>query len=548
MVRGLAAGLLAVLAAGCVVGGDGEPGRPLPQVETPAASRAPTAVSRSGGSLRIGLTGDPTAIDPRFVADWEGELVADAVFDSLVALDPNQQVVAAAADGWEVSDDGLRYTFRLREGARFHDGTPVTAEAFVRSFRRIADGTLQPRSELAEQLAPIAGYRTARRGGRLTGVSAEGPRTLRIRLRQPHATFLRVLSHPGLAPVPEGADSAGFATAPVGNGPFAVAQPWEPGQFIRLRAVDEHARAPLLDEIVLQIYPRGASPQAFEDLREGGLDVAPVPATRREEALRTHGRSDDGYTGPGLLDGSTMTVYLYGFDVTEPPFDDPVLRRAVSLAIDRRAIVRDLLAGSRLAAGGIVPPGVPGVDADPCDVCRRDVQAARALLEREGVEPPAEPVELVHPPGRTHTAIAEAVAGHIREVLGWEVTATVRELGDYVGGDADRGDLFRMGFQPATPSMGAYLDPLFASDGVLNLFGFRSRAVDGLLEQAARTQAPTERTALWREAERHVLDASVVAPLFVYRHELLVAEDVRDFRIGPTGRVNLERVWIDQAG
>lgn len=377
------------LLVACTTSGAG-PAEPSPTPSSPTTATSPSASEPgTGGTLRYGLGGNPVSIDPRFVADDEGLIVVDALFDSLVAMRGDLDgVKPAAASQWEVSDDGLTYTFDLRADATFHDGTPVVADDFVRSFQRIADGTSSPASFLAYQLSAVEGFVEAQgEGVPLAGVEAVGDDVLVIRLTHPMAEFLQVLAHPSLAPIPSLADEEPeeFEERPIGNGPFAMAEAWQPNQFIRVARSPDHHRPPRLDEVVFQIFADDQSrQQQFADFERGQIDVADVPPRSLTDAVGAYGMSRDGISGPGVLDGTTAALYAYGFNTELAPFDDPAVRRAISLLIDRDRIVQQILLDARVAADTLVPPSLPGAETGRCTHCRFDPEAARAEL---GLEP-----------------------------------------------------------------------------------------------------------------------------------------------------------------
>lgn len=374
----------AVLLAGCTDASTQEEAEPPPaeQDDDPAdaANQGPVA----GGTLRVGLLVDPVSIDPRFVVDDEGELLVDALYDPLVRIDDDGEIVPAAARRWEVEDDGRRFTFHLR-AATFHDGSPVTAEDFKRSFDHIADATAQPPSFLAYLLEDVVGIEVAQsEGGGISGVEVVDERTLSIELQAPQPGFLSTLADPSLVPLPPDAtqDHEAYGLEPIGNGPFAMAGPREPGAFLRLVRFEDHHRPPLLDEVLFTLYDAtGNDDGQWTDLLEGQLHVTQLAPARRDEAEELFGRSTDGYTGPGVLHGARSPVYMYGFDTSRPPFDDPRLRRALSLSIDRDALAEEVAEGTRLPATAIVPPGIPGSQPGICEDCRHDPAAARELLE-----------------------------------------------------------------------------------------------------------------------------------------------------------------------
>lgn len=544
----MATALLGLLAASCTSGGAGADRTSSPPAVT--ATEAPTAADPGGGTLRFALDDNPASIDPRFVADQEGMTVVDAVFDSLVAIDEDlTSVVPAAAVDWTVSDDARTYTFDLREDGTYHDGSPVVADDFVRSFQRIVDRDAQPQSFLFYQLAPVQGYEAALEGDPLSGVEAVDDHTLRIRLRRPHAEFLQVLAHPSLAPVPEvGEDGAeDFADRPVGNGPFRMAEAWQPNQFIRVTRFEGHPSPPRLDEVVFQIFADDRSrQQQYDDFRDGRIDVASVPPEELTTAVQEHGRSPDGMRGPGLVDGTTGTVYYYGFNTELPPFDDPQVRRAISLLIDRDRIVDEVLLGTRTPATSLVPPSLPGPRPEDCDVCDHAPGRALDLLAAAEGSEVAGPLEIVHDAGTTNERVARLVADDIAEALEIEVTVREESLADVIA-ELREGTIgiFRLGWQADHPSPGAVLHPLFHSEniGQDNLTRYADDDVDDLLEQARREPDVEARLELYQRAEEQVLADAPVAPIFFYRTARLVSEDVQDLRIGPLGRVSLAEAW-----
>lgn len=576
----LAVGLLLAACTGATPPDD-DPPEPAPVDDEPEPDE-PEAGPQRGGTLRVGLSADPVTIDPRFLVDEAGELVVDALFDPLVRIDEDLRIVPAAAESYELDDDGQVLTFRLRD-ATFHDGTPVTAADFKRTFDRIADGTAEPRSFLAYLLEPVVGAVEAQeQGGGLEGVQALDERTLRIELTEPRPGFLTTLADPSLVPVPDTADDDldAFAAQPVGNGPFAMAAPREVGQFLRLSRFADHHEPALLDEVLLTVYLEDPGRERqWEDLEDGLLQVADVAPERFEDAAAAFGTSEDGYTGPGLLRGTTATVYLYAFDVTRPPFDDVRVRRAVSQAIDREALADEVLQGAREPATAIVPSPIPGAQPGRCTSCRFDPDGAAELLaeastapldpddeptdedrasepdeasEEDGDDEPTEPalerVTLAYNRGPTHAAIAERMAADLERALDIEVDVSTQDLQAFVQA-VRRGDhqLFRLGWETNEPDPGAYLYPLFHSSqvGLDNLSRYENAEVDQLLEAARAAEDRDDALRSYRAAERLILEDLPVVPLLWYQHALVVSPSVRDLHVSPFGRMGLARAWLD---
>lgn len=546
--RLLAAVAAAVTVAAACTGDDPNPDTSASPTALPSPTGTP---NREGGTLRVGLS-EPSTIDPGFVQGEAGQLVVDALFDSLVALDEELNAIPAAAESWEVNDDATSFTFTLAD-ARFHNGDPVRARDFVRAFRRIVAAAADQTAVAAFQLEAIDGYEQAvTAGGDLDGVVALDRRHLQINLRHPFPDFLTVLADPALAPVPEGANADGWGESPIGNGPFKMGEPWQHGQYVRVVRFDEHRSPPLLDEVVFSIYDDDPTlERQWEDLADGQLDVGSVPAERIDDAIDQFGQSTDGFTGPGYLGGLTGTIYYFGFNTDVRPFNNPEVRRAFSLVMDREAIASDIMQDSRAPADAIVPPSIVGALDSPCDHCEFDPDQARQLLaDAGGAELFDGPIRILHNQGPTHEAIANSVASSIREELDLKTQVTSLDLDDYVT-ELRTSDvpIFRFGWTATYAGAGSYLYPLFhgSRTGSDNLSRFDNDAVSDALA-AARSEVDREaRIAAHQQVERDILARAPIAPLLFYRQTMAVAERVHDFHRGPMGNVDLSAVWLDEA-
>jgi oligopeptide transport system substrate-binding protein len=181
--------------------------------------------------LDVAIT-EPSTLDPMRIQDPGSVLVARQLFESLTAWDQaTEEVVPAAAESWDISDGGRRFTFTLRQGMTFHDGTPVTSRDFAFAFDRIA--ARRNASQLAYTLDRVDGFTEVNQTGdsrSLRGIRTPDDLTLVIQLSEPFMEFPALLTHPGLVPLPEAAveDEEEFLATPIGNGPFQMAEPWAP--------------------------------------------------------------------------------------------------------------------------------------------------------------------------------------------------------------------------------------------------------------------------------------------------------------------------------
>lgn len=530
----------------------------------PPAAEPPTPETVAT-TLRVGLARDPRSIDPRSVSDDEGELVVRALFDGLVDLAPDGSVVATGALEWSIEDDGRTYRFVLRE-ARFHDGTAVTAQHHADALLAVFDPDRMPlfREEL---LASLQGARpeetpessdgatqprwgTADEVADAGGVEVVSDRELVLRLERTDALLLHRLTDPVLAPLPALAttDPELFAREPVGNGPFRMAGPREPGAFVRLRANDDHHAPPRVDELVLQVYADDLDrSQRWTDLLAGRLQIAAIPAEQRVEARERFGPPVSERVGSGLHELTVASSYSYGFVLDVAPFDDVDLRRAISAAIDREAIAEELAAAGVEPADAILPPSLGGERPD-CPHCRHDPELARDLVatwrERVGDAEGDVRVVLSYPRGSGHVTVAERIASDVETTLGLDVRLQSREFGtlvrSIVAGDAP---VFRYGLR--APLGGevaglALLESALRTGAGENWVRWSDPETDAALD-AWTTGASPE---LVRGIESQVLDAAAIVPLLWTRQDLVVDPSVVGFRIDVTGRWWPERVRL----
>lgn len=498
--------------------------------DRPPPSPAASPTSEAPGTLRVAIDA-PDGLLPHQADEPAEQWVADAVFDSLTRWGPTLRPVPAAAESWSADPARTVWTFRLRDGATWHDGQPVVAGDFVRAWRLLVRERRLAHLLFDVDGVPLGGA-DADFARALPAVRALDPATLEVRLKAPNADFPAVVAHPGLAPLPAGADSPAFAAAPVGNGPFSVPEAWSPARFVRVRRFDawRNGAAALVDEIVFQVLDPETAFLAFQ---QGRLHLAPIPAgalrqitTRRPQAVWR---------------GERAALYLLGMDHTRPPFDRVELRRALSQAVDRAAMAAQVAEGSAAAAGGLLPAWMPEAVPERCAACERDLAAAAAAFRDAGVST----LRLSFNTGAGHEAVARRLRADLAQA-GVSLEFDARDPEEFLtalrAGPGDAGImLFRLGWQPDAPVAGQILRPLLHSASIPsgpddaeglrhNLGRYRAADVDGLLDQARATASPMVRAARYRSAARLAVERDqAVVPLLVYRHRL-----ARDGAVGLT--------------
>jgi ABC-type transport system substrate-binding protein len=530
---------------GCDPGGD--PVEPSP---SPSASVVATQARLEGATLRWAVA-EPTGIVPSVAVDESGLLIVDTLFDSLTEVAADGTVLPSAAVEWDSFDGGRRWRFALREGARYHDGTPVTAQDFVDAWSMVVN-----QGRTGAHLQDVVGYRALRadRTNRLAGVRAIDELTLEVALSAPNMELPAVVAHPSLGPVPPTAvdEALRFTERPVGNGPYEMAEQWAHQQFVRVVRFDgwrngQRRRAgDRIREIVFRIVDVDA---AYVGFQQGRIDIAPVPAGALAQARRTYGDAD-GATGPGMVDVPLPSLYFLGMRMDVPPWDDPDVRRALSRAIDRQALVQ--ADGDRRvdAAHGLVPPALPGAGLGFCDTCLHLPSLAEAAFRRAGVTT----FTLAYDEGGGHEQIVRQIRADLARI---DVTVELRPMpfDDYLVA-LERGEpaLYRFGWQAQYASAGAMLEPLLGSgaptepgDGA-NYGAYASDEVDTLIDQARVTEAKDDRLAAWAEVEQVGLRDQAVIPLFTLRQRSVISPRVADLTLTPWGTATPERAYVRDAG
>ena len=314
--------------------------------------------------LLRGIGYEVADIDPQLGTGTAEQAVISGLFEGLVAEDPRDlHPVPGVAYRWDVSPDGLTYTFFLRPDARWSNGAPVTAADFVKSWRRILTPSLA--ADNAGLFYVIEGAEAFNKGvtGDFSrvGVEALGDRTLRVSLEHPAPYFLSLLTHWAFSPVPvdviarEGpADRRGNPWAGpgrlVGNGPF-ILESWEPNKAIILSKSTTYWDASHVALKGIRLYPIDSLEAEESEFRAGQLHLTDALPVGRVEAYR----SGSPELRPFLRIDPYLGTYFFRLNTGRAYLRDPLVRRALALAIDRRAIVVRILRGGQKPAAALTP-------------------------------------------------------------------------------------------------------------------------------------------------------------------------------------------------
>lgn len=472
------------------------------------------------GSIVVGTLADPVSLVPHRATDLVGEAVVVNVCDTLVRFRPGvAHADAALALTWATSDNH-RWTFTLRPGVRFHDGTPFDASAVVANIENLRKERSFPGR--AERL------------GRLV---------VAIDLDQPSAALLATLSQPFFAMQSPRALATG-TPAPVGTGPFRVLDAL-PGTVTLIANVDYWGGPPPTARIVFKRFPSEAALVAA--LREGPVDLSAAIGQEYIAALQADERVR-------LLSQTGLNIAFLSINNEREPWSRGAVRQAAARAIDRDALVRELLKGHAEPARNPLPPRLWGYSARTRELFL-DRPAARRLLAEAGFPAGFDTtlltVDSPRPPYMPDPLrLAERVVGDLAAVGIRCRTVTARDWPEYVArGSRGDYDLMLLGWQADTVDPNDFLSALLSASaiGTTNRSHYASPAMDALLKRGQRASDIEGRTAVYGEAQALFQRDMPFVPL--YHVSLFTAHrrDIHGLRLGPTGLMRLERVVRGEA-
>lgn len=481
-------------------------------------------------TVRRSGIGDASTLDPhRWVDGWEGNIVMD-LFQGLTTLDAEANVVPGVASGWEVSQDGLTYTFRLRKDARWSDGVSVTADDVVFSFRRILDPiTASPAAALLYLIKNGQAVNTGAMPINALGVTAIDAATVAIELTEPAPYFPELIVHRGLlAPrhvIERHGDRWARPETMVSNGAF-VLDDWIPQVHVRLLRNPAFHSAEQVRLEVMYHMPSEDLSTGLKQYRAGEIDILGVIPPGRLQWVKDNLPVDLHLT-------SILGLDYYVFNVSKPPFDDARVRRALSMALNREVITQRITGAGEQPAYGLVPPGVFNYPrparATFADMPHNErVKQARALLAEAGFGP-GNPLEftLRYNTNEQHKRVAVAASAMWKQ-LGVKVSLLNNEMKVLVA-DIRAGDfqLARASWFAEVRDAMTYLDLLHSTSGPINQSGYDNEAFDALVDKARGSADLTARAELMRQAEQMAVDAQPIMPLNFYMARNLVRPRIK---------------------
>ena len=485
----------------------------------------------AGNTLQRGLPSDPETLDHHKARSVQAAEVLRDLGEGLAAYTATGELVPAAAERWDVSDDGLTYTFRLRDGLKWSNGDALTAAHFVAGMRRLVNpATAAFYAQMIVDIENADGIVSGDIPVSMLGVEAPDDRTVVLRLVQPTPYLTGLLTHPSTFPIHPGAFEThgdGFARPGklVSNGAYRL-DAWVPGSLVSLKRNPHYWNdaATSIDAVNYHVVVQNAA--ELNRYRAGELHVTSTVPTDSFAQVR------DEY-GAQLRIAPYLSVYYYGFNLTKAPFsDNPALREALSMAIDRELLAEKVLGRGERPAYSWVPPGVHNYEPPRLAFAALNKQERERLARlryKEAGYGPDEPlqVEVRYNTNDTNKRIAVAIQAMWREVLGIEATLINEEFQVLLANmrAAEITQVFRSSWIGDYNDAHTFLSVL-QKDSSANMPRYASDEYDDLMARAAAQVDPERRRLYLEEAERVLLSDHPVIPLYVWVSRHLVSPQV----------------------
>ncbi|MBA3670748.1 MAG: hypothetical protein H0W68_01825 [Gemmatimonadaceae bacterium] len=436
---------------------------------------------------------DPRSLDPALSTDVPTGRAVGYLFDGLTRFTPDAQVVPALATRWEISPDGLVYTFHLRTGVTFTDGTPFVARQVSKSWHRVLDPKVK--GGRGWPLYPIRGAKETADGksSTIAGLLVRDDSTIVVTLKEPFAIFPKLLAMPVAAITPDSIPS-NFGEHPIGTGPWKLAE-WKHDDYLLFVPNKRYwGGAPKAESLKARIIAEPST--AVAEFESGNVDVLQIPrgdiSAWEEDAERKK----------MLFPTPSLDLVYVAINTTRGPLRDVRVRQALNHAVDRRVIVRNLLSGRGELAAGVIPPSLPGADTSRLGY-GFDTLRAKQLL-REAGYPNGIDLELWTSTTPMFVRVAETLQGYMA-LSGIRLKLVQREsAGAREAARKGQTDLFIKDWYADYPDAENFLYPLLHSTnkGVGgNVSYFANAQFDSLVMLSRRETDEARRVALYRQAD-----------------------------------------------
>lgn len=539
----LLAVLTVVVLAACTANEDTDGEDPKENVDQSDGDDNGETADADGKVLYLNNGTEPTSLDPSIGFDAVSYDPLNNLMEGLTRLDTDHRAGPGTAETWDISDDGLTYTFHLREDAKWSNGDPVVAEDFVYAWKYMLDPeTGSPAAFLGYFIEGAEAYNSGEGSADDVKVTALDEKTLEVVLAQPTGFFLDVLTNPALFPINHkvAQDNPKWhaeADTFVGNGPFKL-EAWKHDEEM-VFAKNEHywdADVVKLDKVHFAMV--NDSNTQYQMFQSGDLDTASIPPELSDQLI----------DGDNVFIGPYGGLEFYRFNLTMEPFQNKKIRQAFAYAVNREDIAQYVVKNGVEPAFGFINPGYTspaGKDFREVngDLVPYDPARAKQLLEEgmaeEGYDELPE-IILTYSTSDTNKAVAEALQSMFQEHLGIEVKLENQEWNVF----AEAQQALELQFSRSS-FINDYNDPVnflesFITDSYMNRTGFSSEEYDALIAKGKSATDENERWDALYEAEKMLADEMMAFPIRYYNTVVLEADGVEGILRHPVGYFDLK--------
>ena len=466
---------------------------------------------------------DPRSLDPALSTDVPTGRAVGYLFDGLTRFDPNAKVEPGLAERWDVTPDGLTYTFHLRRGVTFHDGSPFSSHNVLTSWQRALDPATK--SGAASFLFPIKGAREFNSGKATTvsGITIRDDSTVVVTLAEPLAIFVKMLAMPvaAIVPAPDRLP-ANFGEHPIGTGPWKLVE-WKHDDYLLFAKNPAYfGGPPKTDTLRARIIAEPST--AVAEYESGNIDVLQIPAAEASDWEADESRK------PMLMSTPALELVYLGINTTRGPLTDVRVRQAINYAIDVDRIIERLISGRGTRAAGVVPPALAGYDS-----ARRaypyNPEKAKALLADAG-HPNGIDIELWTSVTPIYLRMAETIQAYLNKV-GIRTKLVQREsAASRSAARKGQTDMILKDWYADYPDAEDFLYPLLhsANKGAGgNVSFFANQQFDSVVTASRRELDETKRNQLYRQADSIAFVQAPMVFLYFYNELYSVQPWIKHF-------------------
>ena len=501
---------------------------------TDMQTKSVEALGPEGVVFHRGNGAEPDTLDPHRSEETSSAEVLRDLFEGLSTEDIDSNIVPGQAERWEISEDGKIYTFYLRENIKWSNGDPVVAEDFVVGMRRTVDpATISSYAQILDMIVNAPEVREGKLAKEELGVKALSDKVLQIKLNAPTPYFIGLLNHSSTYPIHRASwekhgNKFTKSGNMVSNGAYQFNE-WVVASHIKLTRNSNYYDNANVQIDTVYYYPTEDISAELKRYRAGELDfTANIP--NNQFRFINENLKDEFYVDPYL------STYYYVFDNTQAPFNDVRLRKALSMAIDRKILVEKVTGIGELAAYGFVPPTINNYQAYKYEWSewskeKREKEARRLYKEAGYSLDNPLVTEIRYNTSENHKKMAVAISAMWKQVLGADIKLLNEEWKVFLQSrkNKDIWDIVRYGWVGDYNDAFTYAEIMHSTHGQ-NDSGFNNAEYDRLVEAAAVEGDLQKRVQLLADAEKVMLEDYPLMPIFFYVTKHLVKPHVKGFK------------------